>query len=73
MIRCNKCKSDLFQTNPGKIKLRTNIIIFEKGIDGSFDSSTAVVLCPKCKEDNEVPILLDTKNSEIKHLIFEKS
>jgi hypothetical protein len=72
-LKCCKCKKELFQKIDNKIKIRTNIIVFEKAEGGeNIESPSAVIKCQYCKEDNEVPILLDIKNADIKHLIFEK-
>lgn len=69
-LKC-ACGNNLFQITNDKAKLRTNIIVFEKAIDGTF-SSQAVIKCPCCKRDNIVPVLLDNSNEKTKHIIFEK-
>ena len=70
-IKCIKCNKDLFQVSNEKIKVRTNILIFEKSIDNEFEK--CIIKCPFCKEDNNIPILLDINDSKIKHIILENS
>ena len=69
-MKCCKCQKELFEAKENKIKLRTNILVFEKSNGNDFD--VAVIKCPTCKTDNKVPILLDVANQDMKHLIFEK-
>lgn len=68
---CVKCGKNLFEAKDNKIKIRTNIIVFEKSANNDFDSSIAVIKCSHCKADNQVPLLLDTKDSELKLLVLE--
>lgn len=73
-ICCKKCGNSLFQKVEDKIKIRTNIIVFEKSYDG-FEKSQATIKCQICKEDNIVPIILDLDNqndTQLKHFIFDK-
>lgn len=69
-MKCCKCKKELFEAKDNKIKLRTNILVFEKSNSEEFN--VAVIKCPICKADNKVPILLDLAEQEIQYLIFEK-
>lgn len=69
-----KCNKPLIQKTDNKIKVRTNIMIFEKGKDGLYKN--AIIKCPYCKEDNKMPINFDSKESEktkdLKHFISMK-
>ena len=68
-IKCIECNHGLFQKIGGKIKLRTNILIFEKSEEDDFGK--AVIKCPLCKKDNVIPIILNTNDSKMKLFIFE--
>jgi hypothetical protein len=72
-MKCKKCQKELLQYADNKIKIRTNIIIFEKGEKGETDDiSSAIIKCQYCKSDNQIPIALNLKDNELKHFIFEK-
>lgn len=71
-ICCINCGCSLFQQTENKIKIRTNIIVFEKSYNG-FEDMQAIIKCQNCKTDNKVPIILDFENdNKLKHFIFEK-
>ncbi len=71
---CVKCGKPLLFNDGKKIKIRTNIIVFEKAIDeNDFTNSTATIKCGNCHADNFVPIRLDLdNNNKFKHFILEK-
>jgi hypothetical protein len=51
MFHCDKCGNEVIRSYPdGKIKCRTNIIIWEKG--------RAICKCLKCKAEVEIPVTL---------------
>ena len=70
-MKCKKCNKELFQNQNGKIKLRTNILIFEKSEENKLEYSEAIVKCQYCKDTNKVPIVLNTEQAKLKHIIFE--
>lgn len=70
-LHCKNCGQNLFQYKENKIKVRTNILIFEKSIENDFTDCNAIIKCSNCKHDNKVPIVLDTKNSDFKFFIFD--
>lgn len=54
---CKHCGNEMIKEYPnGKIKLRTNIIVFEKN-----DTEEAVCKCNVCHGDVNVPISLNLK------------
>jgi hypothetical protein len=74
MIYCKHCGNEVVKSYPGgKVKLRTNIIVFEN--DGKVFCK-----CVKCKNEVPIPIVLtlpytDTKfpKDERKYYVIEKS
>lgn len=72
VTKCEKCNSPLFQDTGNKLKVRTNIIVFEKAEDGSVKTDGATIKCHVCKADNKIPIFLDEGKCKIKHFIIEK-
>lgn len=67
-IKCPNCKKNIFQSKDNKLKIRTNIIIFEKAEDGDYGGG---ILCNNCKQYIKIPIKLDSNNEEIKHIILK--
>lgn len=68
---CKQCGKSLFESKDNKIKIRTNIVVFEKSNENDFEHSVAVIKCPNCKTDNQVPLLLDTQNNDLKLLVLD--
>jgi len=68
-IVCPHCNNSIFHKQNNKLKVRTNIIIFEKGVDGT-DFSTEIK-CNSCKKFIKVPIKLDFSDLKMKHIILE--
>lgn len=71
MLTCKNCKKPLLQKNQNKIKIRTNILVFEKAESGDFSNVKGLIKCPHCKCDNKIPIILNTQDAEFKHIIFD--
>lgn len=70
---CPCCDSVLFDVKENKIKLRTNILIFEKSQEEDF--SDGFVKCPYCKELVKVPINIkfnDDDKNNLKFIIVDK-
>lgn len=73
MFNCkNKnCGNPLFYKDDNKIKMRTNIVIFEKSNNNDFDNPNVIIKCPKCKTDNEVPLQFNKAKKEVKLFLLE--
>ena len=68
-MTCPNCENFLFQKVNKKLKLRTNIIIFEKAIGDDYED--AGIKCPTCKTFVKVPIKIEGK-TQIEHVIIDK-
>lgn len=68
ILNCPKCGSELIRDYGDKQKLRTNILIFERG--------KCTVKCPNCKGNVDVPITLNLTlptapvKKKLKHVIM---
>ena len=65
-MNCPECGNVVIFFKSGKAKVRTNILIFEKGENGDF--SNGGVICNKCKTFVNLPIQLNLKE-EVKLFI----
>ena len=58
MFFCEQCGNELVRSYPnGKIKIRTNIIVFE--------DDTCICKCLKCKKDVSIPLSLHLPTGRI--------
>ena len=72
MFYCPNCGNEVIKSYPGgKIKLRTNIVIFQK-------SGEVFCKCQKCHSDVNIPIILELPTGEtvppskkLKHIIIQ--
>ena len=74
MFNCkNKnCGTPLFyKDGKDKIKMRTNIVIFEKSQEDDFDNPNVIIKCSKCKTENEVPLQFNKSVKEVKLFLLE--
>jgi hypothetical protein len=55
---CEKCGNEVIRSYPsGKIKIRTNIIVFE--------NDKCICKCLKCKSDVEIPLVLHLPTGKV--------
>ena len=63
---CNQCGNEIIKSYPGgKVKMRTNIIIWEDG--------RAFCKCDKCHAEVQVPVTLELPTGKkMKHYVLEE-
>lgn len=72
MFYCDKCGNEVIKSYPGgKVKLRTNIVIFQK-------SGEVFCKCQKCHAEVSIPVILELPTGEtvppskkLKHIIIQ--
>jgi hypothetical protein len=65
MIHCEKCGNEIVKSYPGgKVKLRTNIIVWESG--------KAFCKCQKCHSEVPIPVVLELPTGrKLKYYVLE--